>query len=83
MKYQIFLISKSIVLLNFNLLNYTARPKITILDGSEATYGVEGRDFMIRCQAVGKPKPHYQWMKYAVSFFFPPFFKNIYCKIYS
>uniref|UniRef100_A0A1I7VCU7 Immunoglobulin I-set domain-containing protein n=1 Tax=Loa loa TaxID=7209 RepID=A0A1I7VCU7_LOALO len=41
-----------------------ARPKIAILDGSEATYGVEGRDFVIRCQAVGKPKPHYQWIKY-------------------
>lgn len=42
-----------------------ARPKITILDGSDATYGVEGRDFVIRCQAIGKPKPHYQWIKYA------------------
>ncbi|VDM91632.1 unnamed protein product, partial [Onchocerca ochengi] len=42
-----------------------ARPKITVLDGSEATYGVEGRDFVIRCQAVGKPRPHYQWIKYA------------------
>ncbi|VBB33698.1 unnamed protein product [Acanthocheilonema viteae] len=42
-----------------------ARPKITILDGSETTHGVEGRDFVIRCQAVGKPKPHYQWIKYA------------------
>uniref|UniRef100_A0A1I8EMT3 Immunoglobulin I-set domain-containing protein n=1 Tax=Wuchereria bancrofti TaxID=6293 RepID=A0A1I8EMT3_WUCBA len=42
-----------------------ARPKITILDGSDAIYGVEGRDFVIQCQAVGKPKPHYQWIKYA------------------
>ncbi|VDN01998.1 unnamed protein product [Thelazia callipaeda] len=41
-----------------------ARPMITILDGSETNQGVEGRDFFIRCQATGKPEPHYQWIKY-------------------
>ncbi|VDK29269.1 unnamed protein product [Gongylonema pulchrum] len=41
-----------------------ARPQITVLDGLETRQGVEGRDFVIRCQAVGKPPPHYQWTKY-------------------
>uniref|UniRef100_A0A915Q8C2 Ig-like domain-containing protein n=1 Tax=Setaria digitata TaxID=48799 RepID=A0A915Q8C2_9BILA len=54
--------------ITINVTGY-ARPKITILDGSEATHGIEGRDFVIRCQAVGKPKPLYQWIKYAVNFY--------------
>ncbi|VDM45100.1 unnamed protein product [Toxocara canis] len=40
-----------------------APPQITVFEGPEMGRGYEGHSAQIQCQAVGKPKPLYKWLK--------------------
>ncbi|VDK47895.1 unnamed protein product [Anisakis simplex] len=48
--------------LSINVTAY-APPQITVFDGPTAGRAYEGRTAQFQCQAVGKPKPNYKWLR--------------------